>query len=136
MIPKTPLRLTSIGRLNLASLHFHRDCLVLRNSWLSRHSSSGSPDSTSNNAPTTYPQLIPNIIRVANSPKPPGVPGIDNFPRNPPIPGHQISGNERVLYLLHVYSSRNNTICSFTDGRGNPIAVYSGRSLGFKRSPR
>ncbi|KAH7879501.1 uncharacterized protein C8R40DRAFT_1082101 [Lentinula edodes] len=39
-------------------------------------------------------------------------------------------------YKLHCFSSRNNTIVTFTDPRGNPIAWYSGGSCGFKRGQR
>ncbi|KAJ4492923.1 hypothetical protein C8J55DRAFT_218560 [Lentinula edodes] len=39
-------------------------------------------------------------------------------------------------YKLHCFSSRNNTITTFTDPGGNPIAWYSGGSCGFKRGQR
>ncbi|KAJ4472248.1 mitochondrial ribosomal protein subunit S18 [Lentinula aciculospora] len=39
-------------------------------------------------------------------------------------------------YKLHCFSSRNNTITTFTDPTGNPIAWYSGGSCGFKRGQR
>ncbi|KAJ3741402.1 mitochondrial ribosomal protein subunit S18 [Lentinula detonsa] len=39
-------------------------------------------------------------------------------------------------YKLHCFSSRNNTITTFTDPVGNPIAWYSGGSCGFKRGQR
>ncbi|KAJ3778338.1 mitochondrial ribosomal protein subunit S18 [Lentinula raphanica] len=39
-------------------------------------------------------------------------------------------------YKLHCFSSRNNTITTFTDPDGNPIAWFSGGSCGFKRGQR
>lgn len=39
-------------------------------------------------------------------------------------------------YKLHCFSSRNNTITTFTDPDGMPIAWYSGGSCGFKRGQR
>jgi small subunit ribosomal protein S11 len=39
-------------------------------------------------------------------------------------------------YHLHVYSTRNNTIATFTTQEGGPIAGWSGGSCGFKKSNR
>ena len=37
---------------------------------------------------------------------------------------------------LHVHSTRNNTIATFTNHEGNPIAWWSGGSCGFKKNNR
>ncbi|KIK65511.1 hypothetical protein GYMLUDRAFT_357659 [Collybiopsis luxurians FD-317 M1] len=39
-------------------------------------------------------------------------------------------------YKLHCHSTRNNTITTFTDPKGMPIAWFSGGSCGFKRGQR
>ena len=40
------------------------------------------------------------------------------------------------VHHLHVYSTRNNTITTFTTQEGNPIAWWSGGSCGFKKNNR
>lgn len=40
------------------------------------------------------------------------------------------------VYHLHVHSTRNNTITTFTNHEGNPIAWWSGGSCGFKKGNR
>ena len=39
-------------------------------------------------------------------------------------------------YHLHVHSTRNNTIVTFTNQKGNPVAWWSGGSCGFKKVNR
>ncbi|THV05505.1 translational machinery component [Dendrothele bispora CBS 962.96] len=50
------------------------------------------------------------------------------------LPG---SGSYRLpVYQLHCHSTKNNTIVTFTNPNGNPIAWYSGGSCGFKGGQR
>ena len=44
--------------------------------------------------------------------------------------------NEPSKFHLHVHSTRNNTIVTFTDQGGNPVAWWSGGSCGFKKVNR
>ena len=41
-----------------------------------------------------------------------------------------------ATFHLHVHSTRNNTIATFTNQDGNPIAYWTGGSCGFKKSNR
>jgi len=43
---------------------------------------------------------------------------------------------ETNKFHLHVHSTRNNTIATFTNQKGNPIAWWSGGSCGFKKGNR
>ena len=43
---------------------------------------------------------------------------------------------ETQKYHLHVHSTRNNTITTFTNEKGNPVAWFSGGSCGFKKVNR
>ncbi|KAF9780081.1 translational machinery component [Thelephora terrestris] len=55
---------------------------------------------------------------------------------NPYLGGLQKGPAEASTFQLHVYSSRNNTIATFTNQKGNPIAWWTGGSCGFKKSNR
>ena len=46
------------------------------------------------------------------------------------------STQEIKQFHLHVHSTRNNTITTFTNQDGNPIACWSGGSCGFKKVNR
>ena len=75
----------------------------------------------------------------------------DETPPSPPADGYAAPSNplkstghssvEKYAeglpkYRLHVHSSRNNTIATFTRPTGHPIAWFSGGSCGFKKGNR
>jgi small subunit ribosomal protein S11 len=89
--------------------------------------------------PNPYSALLSGLVEAS---LPPAVPPPDRYPPAPPpksYSGHSPFGEKKIQktrYKLHIFSSRNNTIATFTHGNGDVIAVCSGGSCGFKKSHR
>lgn len=87
----------------------------------------------STQAPPDGPPVAPNSSYVRRQPPIPRFPD----PKNPIRSGSNTRKMlETRIYRLHVHSTRNNTITTFTDEKGNPIAWFSGGSCGFKKVNR
>jgi small subunit ribosomal protein S11 len=88
--------------------------------------------------PSVPDNVVEDILGAEQNPHPPAAPEPNKWPADPPSqhPGHILFNNPKTLYRLHVFSSRNNTIATFTRGNGNVIAWASGGQCGFKKSQR
>jgi small subunit ribosomal protein S11 len=60
----------------------------------------------------------------------------NNWPVDPPSKTPSLFNNTKPVYRLHVFSSRNNTIATFTRPNGNVISWASGGQCGFRKSQR
>lgn len=90
--------------------------------------------------PPRAPRLVAGLTTAApydGPPLPPSRPPIPPLQLvNPYLRDLQRGPTESRMFHLHVFSSRNNTIATFTNQDGNPIAWWTGGSCGFKKSNR
>jgi len=87
------------------------------------------------------PRLVAGLTTPAPYDGPPLPPDTSPPPQpqrvNPYSREHQVKGPpEPNKFHLHVHSTRNNTIATFTDQGGSTIAWWSGGSCGFKKVNR
>ena len=89
-------------------------------------------------APSSHtPRLVASLTTAVPYDGPPVPPSWSPPTQVNPYKDQQRRGPpETTKFHLHVHSTRNNTIATFTNQEGNPIAWWSGGSCGFKKVNR
>lgn len=82
------------------------------------------------------PRLVASLTTAVPYDGPPIPPSTSPFSQLQQVNPYTKERSELSKFHLHVHSTRNNTIVTFTSQEGNPIAWWSGGSCGFKKVNR